>query len=541
VRAGLVAAYGSACFLAGKGATGVTGSGLRFHRRLGFQMSLAVALMTGLAFAATGWLVANHERTTLTRELTLRLLSDTRNLALAASPLLLRQDPELGLHPLILKAVAETPDLVDLVVLDPRGVILGHQQLLEVGKSAEVRPPARGRRIVAEDNGERAWIDGGEIVITRPIDHLGQRIGTLVARASRSGIEASVRDALLHVIWISVLGSLLTITLMLALLAHDLRPLGALRQGVQRIGAGDLSTRMRVSRRNELGMLADLINSMAEGLRLAQLETIRKERLDRELEIASDLQATLLPRDIASPAGTEIAAHYVPALEVSGDYYDVIPLRPDSLALVAADVSGKGVPGLVVMAMLRVILRGLSRPGHSPAEILAAANRMISGSMRRGMFVTCLYGIYDASTHRFRYTSAGHCPPAVYGGGMRARLLAAGGKAMGMFTPEVLEASLREHEVALQPGQGILLYTDGLTEARDAGDRQLGEDTVLAVLSQSAGRGASDVLRDITSRVTAHRAGRCSTDDLTLLLLQREFTTSGRRRSSSPHPQVVPA
>jgi sigma-B regulation protein RsbU (phosphoserine phosphatase) len=509
----------------------VTGPKLRFYRRLGFQMGLAVALMTGLAFGTTTWFLAGHERETLTRELTLRVLSETRSLSLAASTLLLRQDPELGLHPFINKALEERPDLVDLVVLDAAGIVQGHRELVQVGRPhPSSGPPAES--IVIERSNEQAWIEGNEIVITRPIVHFDQTIGTLVARASRGGIEASVRDAVRRMAMISALATLLTITLVLILVAQNLAPLNELRGAVQRIGSGELATQLSVTRKNELGMLADLINAMTDGLRQAQAERIQVERLDRELEIARELQATLLPRDVSSSGDVDIAAHYVPALEVSGDYYDVIPLADGTTAVVAADVSGKGVPGLVVMAMLRVILRGLSRPGQSPREVLASANRIISGSMRRGMFVTCLYGVFDPHEHRLRYASAGHCAPAIYGGGSEFRWLPAGGKAMGMFPPAVLEKSLRSHEVTLRPGQGILLYTDGLVEAMDESGQQLGEQPVVEVLEGGVGVSAADLVHRLVTRVDAHRGSRPATDDLTLLILQREFV-------SSPQTEVV--
>jgi serine phosphatase RsbU (regulator of sigma subunit) len=492
---------------------------LRFHHRLGVQMGLAVALVTAVVFGATGWSLVRNQRETLTRELTLRVLVETRSLALAACAPLLRHDPELGLHPFILKALAETPGLVDLVVLDAEGVIQGHRDLLRVGERYD--PATRGRPLVLPlREGEHAWLDGNEVVIAQPILHLDRPIGLLVARATRAGIERTVAAAGRHLAVVAAAGTLLAILAVLLLVATHLRPLDELSRGVVRLGSGDLHTRVQVRSRNELGMLGNLVNSMAEGLQRAQDERIKQGRMEHELEIARELQSMLLPRSVSPPPGYEIHARYCPALEVSGDYYDVIPLDDRFLALTAADVSGKGVPGLVVMAMLRVILQGIAPAVRDPVEALAQASGMLSGSMKKGMFVTCIYGVLDTRSHTLVYASAGHCPPALFGP-KGARWLPAGGKAIGMFPPEIFRRALLRQEARLEPGEGLLLYTDGLVEAMDEAGGQLGFDVVLQRLSQNARLSAREVVDDLVARAASHTGAAPASDDLTLLAVRR--------------------
>lgn len=510
----------------------------RFHQRLGVQLGVTVALVTGLAFAVTVATFVRAERATLTRELTLRLLNESRSLALGATGPLLRHDPELGLHPLIVRALDETPDLVDLVVLDVHRRIQGHRDMLRVGTT--LQPPRNRVRLNVEGlEHELVWLDGDVLVIECPIQHFERTVGWVVMHASRDQIEATVREAQEKLAALGGLGTLVAILAVTVLVRINLRPLGALRWGVQQIGAGDLRARIRVGSRNELGMLANLINSMAMNLERAQTELVQKERLDREIEIARQLQSMLLPRVIRPAPGYELETHYSPALEVSGDYYDVLPLDEHHLGLIAADVSGKGVPGLVLMSMLRTTLRGLAAPHCNPVEVLVAASRMLADSMRPGMFITCLYGVLDSRTHVFEYTSAGHCAPIAYGPrGVHA--LPARGKPLGLFKTEQLRSSLVPRRFTFEPGDGLLLYTDGLVEAMNDKGELLGQDALLQRLKQTERASAESVVANVLKRVREHRGRTPVSDDLTLMALQRQTASAAPRpRADYTRPKRV--
>ncbi|HZL84806.1 MAG TPA: SpoIIE family protein phosphatase [Candidatus Krumholzibacteria bacterium] len=492
---------------------------LRFHRRLAVQLGVTVALVTGFAFAFTFTSMVRRERETLTRELTLRLLDKSRSLSIGAVGPLLRHDPELGLHPLIRNALDETPDLVDLVVLDETRRIQGHRDLLRVGT---IMPRGTSQVLpIPGLEGESVALEGSELVIEGPIRHLDRTIGWLVLRASRRDIETKVHRAQTYLVVVGTLATLLTILAVTGVVRINLRPLGPLRQGVERIGAGDLRQRVPVRSRNELGLFAHMVNTMAENLESAQATRIQKERLDRELEIARELQSMLLP-DILRPApGYSLEAHYVPALEVSGDYYDAFALDEHRLALAAADVSGKGIPGLVLMAMLRTTLRGLATADADPVDVLVAASRTLRPSMRTGMFVTCVYGVLDARSHSFAYASAGHCAPLSFGpSGVRS--LPARGKPIGLFDEGFFRESLRRQQLSFGPGDGLLLYTDGLVEAMNRDGEQLGTHNVIRQAEAWNQRRSGSLIETLLQRLREHCGPVPPGDDLTLLALQRQ-------------------
>lgn len=492
--------------------------GLPPHRRLAVQLAVTVALLACTVFGATGWLLVRTERQNLTRELTLRILAETRTLALVAAPALLRHDPELELHPLVVRAVDDVADLVDLSVVDLEGVCQGHQDLTRIGTGVPALP--HDATLLLAVDGARAVEIGGVLHIEREVEHLGRRVGTLRAVVDRSRIDATVAASMRRLALTGGGGTLLGILLVLALVTQRLRPLEPLRAGVQRIGSGQLDTRVQVNDRSEFGLLADHVNAMAAGLQRAQEERIRQERIDRELEIAHQIQETLLPRRMPESRGIEIASHYTPALEVSGDYFDVFTGADERLTFVVADVSGKGVPAMVVMAMTRVILRELASAGLSPSKILHRANARLVALTPRQMFVTVIVGTVDPRSGELCYASAGHCPPVRFGSGAPVEL-PAGGKPLGMFPAAVFDPGVQEHRFELGAGQSILLYTDGLTECESADKTQLGENAVLEALAAGANESAEACVGTLLHRVLQHRGSHPANDDLTLLVLRR--------------------
>ncbi len=334
------------------------------HRRLGVQMGFAVAVVVAVTFALVSGFVVRRERETLTREFTLRLLAETRSLTVAMSGPLLRHDPELDLHPLVLKSLQEMPDLTDLIVVDSQGLIQGHRALLRVGSPYGDVAAGTPIAVPTAQEGEVARVVGDEIVIEHPIRHLGQPVGRLIAHVSRASVERAVRDSRRQLAVLGVVATSLAILTVLGMVSVGLRPLGELRRAVLRLGAGDLGARVQVRTRNELELFGELLNNMAAGLQRAQTELLHKKRLEHELEIAHELQSILLPQQRLQVAGYDVESRYVSALEVGGDYYDVIPL-----GLPAGLGAGPGAGG------------GAARPSR-PAPAVATTVRRQTGTGR---------------------------------------------------------------------------------------------------------------------------------------------------------------
>lgn len=269
-------------------------------------------------------------------------------------------------------------------------------------------------------------------------------------------------------------------------------------------------------------LLADLAGQAAPAVRVAQLvrqqqiETQARERLEQELRVARVIQQTLLPRELPALAGWQVAAHWQPAQAVSGDFYDFIDLPGGKLAVIVADVTGKGVPAALVMAAARSMLRmAAEQDPESPGCVLAHVNEMLCGDIPPNMFVTCLYGVLDPTTGRFLFANAGHNLPAKCTTEAVIEL-----RATGMPLGLLPGMAYDEQEGSLALGESVLIYSDGLVEAHNAAGEMFGFPR-LRQMACGLGGGAELIahLRAALAEFTG--AGWEQEDDVTFVTVQR--------------------
>ena len=250
---------------------------------------------------------------------------------------------------------------------------------------------------------------------------------------------------------------------------------------------------------------------------------VEKARLQHELQTAREVQAGLLPRETPHITGWQFAASWRPAREVAGDYYDFIPLDEGRLGVVMADVSDKGMPAALFMALTRSVVRASAAQTRGPSECIALANRLLCADARGGMFVTLFYGLLQPATRDFSYVNAGHDPALWYRADRDDLVpLSRTGPALGIFPDEPFD----QQAIRLAPGDWVLLYTDGLTDASDAGDNHFGIERVQRELLSHRHADLADLLPALEQAV-AHFAGDTPAfDDIALLLLKCEDLAS---------------
>ncbi len=214
-------------------------------------------------------------------------------------------------------------------------------------------------------------------------------------------------------------------------------------------------------------------------------EVREQERLRRELQIAHDIQQRLLPDRCPTVPGFEIGAYGAPATEVGGDYYDFFEVDKDHLGIVVADVSGKGVHAALVVAMMRSAFRIQARGNLDVKEVLESVNEFIGNDLPSEMFITCVYGILEVSTRRFTWARAGHEPLILAHPDDSTDVLAPAGFALGVLGSPDFDQMLEVDSVTMHPGDRILLFTDGLTEAMNAKGEEFGMQRILRVLSHA--------------------------------------------------------
>ncbi len=304
--------------------------------------------------------------------------------------------------------------------------------------------------------------------------------------------------------------ALLTVPLLLASAEGEDEVIGALtlagRDPADRFSAGDASLAGAVA-----SQLAGTVKTSRTVRALAVAGNLR-----REVEIAAGIQRSLLPERPPVVAGIQLGARCVPADDIGGDLYDLVVDRDGRLVLLIADVAGHGIGSALLMAMARAVIRREIAEGKGPAAVLAATNQaMFDDLANAGLFITLFCASYDPVTHELRYACGGQTPPL--------RVTAAGVvdelQADGMPAGILPDVEFEECHTVLAPGDTVVLYTDGIVEARTTGGEQFGEERLRALVEHAAGATPEELIVRIVGAVDRHTAGSPPKDDSTLVVL----------------------
>lgn len=253
-------------------------------------------------------------------------------------------------------------------------------------------------------------------------------------------------------------------------------------------------------------------------------ETIEaQKRMEHELDVARNIQMSLLPKNIPQVPGYQIAAFNRPALAIGGDYYDVIEVDDSHLGLAIADVSGKGIPGAILMSSCRSVLRAQAKGNLDAVAVLREINGAMSRDIAREMFISMLYMILNTQTGRLSICRAGHEPPLVWRAA-RAEIEApaSSGIAIGLADGSFFDRSLEQCELELAGGDCVVAYTDGITEAMDPDQNEWGIEKLRSVIRGSSHENANAILDNINRRVEEFTRGSDQYDDMTMLVLKAE-------------------
>jgi sigma-B regulation protein RsbU (phosphoserine phosphatase) len=324
-----------------------------------------------------------------------------------------------------------------------------------------------------------------------------------------------------------------------------------LYRAVEFIKQGDFSHRVRVRSHDQLGELAAAFNDMSSNIEALLIERVERERLEREVEIAAEVQAQLFPRSVPELLTVEISAECRAARGVAGDYYDYIEVAPGLVALALGDVSGKGVSASLVMSNLQASLRaqttitaermdiaeravaasastksdgsGLLAHVVAAAEVDGAVarqmtniNRQLCRSTESNRFATLFLALYEDRTRRFRYTNAGHNAPVLVRADGTIERLTTGGMMVGAFE----WAEYEEAGAALAPGDLLLIFSDGISEAENEAGEEYGEERLARFAVEHRGLIADELRDAVFAEVDAWSGTRERGDDQTLVIVK---------------------
>lgn len=251
-------------------------------------------------------------------------------------------------------------------------------------------------------------------------------------------------------------------------------------------------------------------------------EANEKRKLDHDLEIAREIQGILLPAASPELPGFEIAGFNLPARQVSGDYYDYIPLNDAHLGVAIADVSGKGVPASLIMTMCRSVIRSQAPSHFSPAEVLSRVNRQLYPDIREDMFISMAYLIFDPNSPEVLMARAGHDAPLLFRAATgKVETLNPKGMALGIDSGAVFDRVCTDFRFQMEPGDCLLLYTDGATEAMDSNGLEFGIPRLEQSLQASAPHGVRFVIERLSGDVRNFAGTNVQYDDVTLIAIRK--------------------
>ena len=425
------------------------------------------------------------------------------------------------------------------IVLDKEDIIQAHPDIERLGETY-VRPES------AEllDEGEEVSIyrisfkgeshfDFGSPILVRDKNIGTAYIGSVHIGLREENLLQDVRSAKQKIIYIAIIAVVLGSAGSYILASLIVKPVKALVRDAEILGGGNLDHHIRASTHDEVGVLATTLDTTRTKLKDAQTKLVVNERLARELEIAREIQMALLPKETPFLERIEIGTLYRAAAQVGGDLYDFFWVSENELGIVVADVSGKGVPGSLMMTMAKTVIRAKAIKadstdhrlpaefGGDPLSVIRKTNQMIYNDIKRGMFITVNYGIFNVKSLHFQFVSAGHNDTLVYNS--RTKELHEynpKGIALGLDKGSIFDMLLQDQEISLSRGDLLIQYTDGITEAMNEQRDEFGEERLNAAIRKYAHQNANDFLVSLDQEIRTFTKGFTQSDDITAVAIK---------------------
>jgi len=503
----------------------------KFSVRVRFAL-YAVALITVLIVVVFN-IGSRYQMKTVRAKFIDRYKTVAEHVASTATDLLLNND-DLGLVNLV-ASLKQTDSPVDYVVItDEEGNILADTEIKRIF-TKYVRP--RGvRQLTVRDRvevftyrgrGGRQFNDFaavikinnakiGEVHIGIPEDKFAE-VSDIVNQRLRIAFIALFFWST-TVIGVFVIGSTF------------ISPIRKLADEIARISSSGQARELRFTTRNpEVSKIGEAFNEIMRNLRITQGQLTDQTRLRRELQLAQEIQNALLPKQVPKLEGFDIDAAYRAAQEVGGDYYDFFEVDENSIGIVVADVSGKGIGSSMVMTMIRTSMRLEARGNKRASYVLHKVNKVAMGDIRKGMYVTMFYVILDAKKRIVNYSSAGHNPMIIYREGTQSvSFLNPGGIAVGidLGDPEEFKKRITSEKLKLRKGDLLFIYTDGITEAMNEKREQFGEQRLVDFIKKYHFLPANAFKQKLNDEISAFTKGYPQSDDITFVVVKLEMSAA---------------
>jgi serine phosphatase RsbU (regulator of sigma subunit)/anti-sigma regulatory factor (Ser/Thr protein kinase)/transposase len=497
-----------------------------WHKSLRFKFSLyASAILFAIVASAFFYFVVRQDRT-ITKEVVARSTAISEAIAGQSTELLLSREAlsveQTLLNETIARTLKENPHIASVMVVDREGTIWASDrpsQVFASYKDTVSKPKAQDKKL------RKKFISLSTPVVVHapgsPVATLGEVYVDIRKDAVRQ-YTARARGALLATAFLVLVLGNAAVWFVVSLFV---KPLQKLSDGVRAIGEGMLDRRLDEGGPDEIDEIARTFNEITARFRKAQQNIVEQERLQKEMQVAQEIQQSLLPREVPSAEGFEIGTLYRAAKEVGGDYYDFVWVDDDTLGVVVADVSGKGVPGSLVMTMIRTALRMEARGNKSARDVVARMNSFVTEDMKKGMFVTIFYVVLDSRHRVISYASAGHNPMVLYRGDSdETYFLNPKGYPVGIDLGDrsLFEKSIGSESIKLKQSDMLVIYTDGITEAMNKDSELFGEERLLKTIKKYGQLPPQEFARKLDEEVASFTGGEPQNDDITLVAVKEK-------------------
>ncbi|MCK4532150.1 SpoIIE family protein phosphatase [bacterium] len=484
------------------------------------KFSLIISGLICITMLSVGLIISNEMKKPLILQMQKKGEALGSNLAATSGEALLSGDELLlGIY---MDKIAEDKSILYAMILDKTGKIISHSDH-RIIKGTTFKDSFWQKAVELEKgtliqhNVDPSMEDYYDIAV--PILSNGTKLGTIRLGFSGKEIATAIKQVKNLIFAITIFVFILGLILSWIMVSFITKPVGILTKGVQIIGSGNLDHKIIIPTKDEIGQLAETFNQMTEKLKNAQIRLIESERLKKELQIAQQIQQSLLPKKCPQIPAFTVSTFYKAAKEVGGDYYDFFWITPKKLGIVIADVSGKGIPGSLGMALTRSIFRSQITENSQPAEVLAKTNVLVCRDIKKGLFVTMLFAILDTENQTLQYASAGH-NPLLFIHKNKPSWTKSSGIALGMADKTLFNQHIKQETLSLDKGSLLIFYTDGITEAMNRKQEEFGETRLEKAALNCKDDNAETIITKIKKEIEIFTAGAEQNDDITIISLK---------------------
>jgi len=502
-------------------------SGVRSRMNVTMRFAaLGMAMVTAI-LAGVYMMTRSSQEGLATRSFIKRGVNTVRNVAENSGPSLVEEE-YLKLNELVANIKKNVLTVSYITVLDGKGRIIAdsdsRQVLTRYRRPSGVK--ALGKESIRMDSYKnRAGL--GFMNIAVPVVFSRRKIGevhlgldlSLVARAE--GLADSNLRTFFFTLLIWVVGLVGVVMLTWVFIT----PIRKLSRAMALVGAGEHASTDLSSSFSEYGEINKVFNDMIDRLRRSEAQLTDQTRIKKEMQLAKDIQETLLPKEIPETEGYELTGSYRSALEMGGDYYDFFYVDKHSLGLVVGDVSGKGIGAALIMTMVRTAMRTEARGNKRASDVLDKINRLVAHDIKKGMYITMYYVVLDSKKRTINYSSAGHNPMILYRGAEdNIYFLNPKGFAVGLQLGDMnlFSKNIKSQSVVLNKGDLLFIYTDGITEAMNSNREEFGETRLVEFIKHNHHLPLDDFKEAMDKEISRFTGDYPQSDDITYIVIRRK-------------------